>query len=90
MVKQSQCKTCLLMSISINFYQFMGVLMTETEPQWTWVPNERLGDLYFEQAYADFEAFIEDKWQWEHEDYRNDDEVIYQQREGEDFFTLLW
>ena len=62
--------------------------MTETEPQWTWVPNERLGDLYFEQAYADFEAFIEDKWQWEHEDYRDDDEVIYQQREGGDFFTF--
>ena len=37
--------------------------MTETEPKWTWVPNERLGNLYFEQAYADFDAFIEDKWQ---------------------------
>ena len=47
--------------------------MTETEPKWTWVPNERLGDLYFEQAYADFDAFIEDKWQWEHEDYCDND-----------------
>ena len=62
--------------------------MTETEPKWTWVPNERLGDLYFEQAYADFDAFIEDKWQWEHEVYHDDDEVIYQQREGGDFFTF--
>ena len=58
--------------------------MTETEPKWTWVPNERLGDLYFEQAYADFDAFIMDKWQWKHED----DEAIYQQREGGDFFTF--
>ena len=62
--------------------------MTETEPKWTWVPNERLGNLYFEQAYADFDAFIEDKWQWEHEDYCDDDEAIYQQREGGDFFTF--
>ena len=62
--------------------------MTETEPKWTWVPNERLGDLYFEQAYADFDAFIEDKWQWEHEGYHDDDEAIYQQREGGDFFTF--
>ena len=62
--------------------------MTETEPQWTWVPNERLGNLYFEQAYADFDAFIEDKWQWEHEGYHDDDEAIYQQREGGDFFTF--
>ena len=62
--------------------------MTETEPKWTWVPNERLGNLYFEQAYADFDAFIEDKWQWEHEGYHDDDEAIYQQREGGDFFTF--
>ena len=79
--------------IEVNFNQllsvyFRGLLMTETEPKWTWVPNERLGDLYFEQAYADFDAFIEDKWQWEHEDYHDDDEVIYQQIEGGDFFTF--
>ena len=62
--------------------------MTETEPKWTWVPNERLGNLYFERAYADFDAFIKDKLQWEHEDYCDDDEAIYQQREGGDFFTF--
>ena len=55
---------------------------------WTWPPNERLGDLYFEQACADFENFIADKWQWEHEDCRDEDECAYQQLEGDDFFTF--
>ncbi|MDF7677037.1 hypothetical protein PT286_09860 [Neisseriaceae bacterium ESL0693] len=36
--------------------------MSTKEPLWTWVPEIRLNDLYFEKPYAEFKAFIADKY----------------------------
>ncbi|MDF7677094.1 hypothetical protein PT286_10170 [Neisseriaceae bacterium ESL0693] len=36
--------------------------MSTKEPLWTWIPNVRLNDLYFEKPYAEFETFIADKY----------------------------
>ncbi|MDF7677038.1 hypothetical protein PT286_09865 [Neisseriaceae bacterium ESL0693] len=66
--------------------------MNTKEPLWTWIPNVRLNDLYFEKPYAEFEAFIADKYYVNYSegfaDADEEEEVTYKSDSEEGIFSF--
>ncbi|MDF7677098.1 hypothetical protein PT286_10190 [Neisseriaceae bacterium ESL0693] len=67
--------------------------MNTKEPLWTWIPNVRLNDLYFEKPYAEFEAFIADKYYVNYSeelaDADEEEEVTYESDSEGGFFSFI-
>ncbi|MDF7677039.1 hypothetical protein PT286_09870 [Neisseriaceae bacterium ESL0693] len=66
--------------------------MNTKEPLWTWIPNVRLNDLYFEKPYTEFEVFIADKYRVNYSeelaDVDEEEEVVYESDSEDDSFRF--